>query len=170
MNEQVMNVENDYVINKRTMALLPALNMLCETIVMEGERVIYVRKTPMQLIKRACMKGGASYNGRRDAAVHEMNIHRKVPIAINTHESMYTFPTHSPKNFQCNWIFYQHILCVTPVPKNPNMCNITFKNCKQITIHASKTVIEKQMHRTAFSILLFSQRWEDDYGTANEID
>ncbi|MFA9560376.1 competence protein ComK [Evansella sp. AB-rgal1] len=155
MNEQPIVLE-DYAINKRTLALLSAAHIDYQTIVLEGNNIFYIRKRPMELIKSACYKGGASYEGRREATIHETTAKKKVPIAINTNENIFVFPTLSPNNFHCNWIFYHHVLHVIPIPKIPNQCTIIFNNRKQITLNVSSEVIEKQMNRTHTCTKYFS--------------
>lgn len=45
---------NHHTINEHTMALLPAAQLGYDTIVLEREIQLFVRKTPIQLIHIAC--------------------------------------------------------------------------------------------------------------------
>ncbi|WP_416147634.1 competence protein ComK [Salipaludibacillus sp. HK11] len=113
------------------MALLPAAHIDYRTIVIEENATYYINQKPLDLIKLACFKGGSSYDGRRLAAMHELAIYKKIPVAINTHDGIYTFPTCSPCLFHCHWIFYEYIRNISRVPKVSNQCLITFKNCEK---------------------------------------
>lgn len=158
MTVQAFTILNDYMINKRTMALLPAAHTDYRTIVIEETTTYYINQTPLELIKLACLNGGSSYNGRRIAAMHHLAIYKKVPVALNTREKIYTFPTCSPSLFHCHWIFYEYILSITPIPKVSNQCLITFKNGKKITLNVSPNIITRQLYRTAHIIHRFSQQ------------
>ncbi|MBB5174552.1 competence protein ComK [Texcoconibacillus texcoconensis] len=149
--------KDQYDINCETMSLLTAKSTDYDSIVLESDRTLYVRQTPLQLIESACLRGGSSYDGRRIAVMHETGAQRKVPIPINRLENIYAFPTHSPKNFNCHWLFSAHIHKMTPNPKNKKQCLITFTNNEKITLDVSPSVIEKQMHRTSYCIWRFSQ-------------
>ncbi|ADU32133.1 competence protein ComK [Evansella cellulosilytica] len=169
MNEQRITVQDNYVVTEKTIALVPAAHIDYQTVAFERNSIIYVKQRPLQIIEKACLQGGATYAGRRQAAIHATSLKKKVPIAINTHKNIYAFPTQSPSQFDCSWIFYSHILSFTPIPKIPNKCTLTFKNTKQLTLAVSPKVIEKQMHRTAFIILLFSQHLIDFAKAENDI-
>ncbi|WP_416147670.1 competence protein ComK [Salipaludibacillus sp. HK11] len=158
MTKLAFTILNDYTINKRTMALLPAAHTDYRTIVIEENATYYINQKPLDLIKLACFKGGSSYDGRRLAAMHELAIYKKVPVAINTHDGIYTFPTCSPSLFHCHWIFYEYIHSICPVPKVSNQCLITFKNGEKITINVSPKIIRRQQYRTAHIIHRFSQK------------
>jgi len=162
MNEQISTILNSYTINKKTVALLPAANTEYQTIVIEVDKTYYVNKKPMQLLESACIKGGASYDGRRMASIQQLGVYKKVPVAINTYENIYAFPTCSPALFHCQWIFYAYIQKIEPVPKVTNQCNITFTNGSKIIVNASPKTIKGQIHKTAHCIHLFSQQWKHD--------
>ncbi|WP_281243699.1 competence protein ComK [Virgibacillus subterraneus] len=98
-----------YQINQDTMALLPVAHADYSTIVIERNQQLFVKKTPWQLIQLSCLENCSTYEGRRAAVMYHMGIKRKVPIPINPSKNLFTFPTHSPTEFECNWIFYSHI-------------------------------------------------------------
>ncbi|WP_138419866.1 competence protein ComK [Aquibacillus sediminis] len=150
------NVLIDYHVNEQTIALLPATHIDYDTIVLEVGRKLYVKKTPLQLIKQACLAGGASYDGRRKAVIYQMGVKRKVPIPICPQRKLFAYPTQSPSEFNCHWIFYHHVQSIRPnlSIKNPDIKTIiTFKNGEQIFMNESYYVFEKQMQRTAICIL-----------------
>ena len=153
-----------YEINQHTLALLPARHIDYETIVLQNHDEWYVRQTPLEIIQRACLEGGSSYDGRRKAVIHFTGAKKKVPIPINPWKNIYAFPTHSPHLFECSWIFQPHIRNISPSPKDPQTTVITFYNGKKIEIPISHYSMKQQMLRTATCILRFSSAF---YETQN---
>ncbi|GAE34998.1 competence protein ComK [Halalkalibacter akibai] len=145
-----------YDLNRDTIALIPATHLDYSTIVWERNQILYVRKTPIQLIKSGCLEGGAEYSGRRTAVTYKTGIQNKIPIPINPHEQIYAFPTHSPKLFDCIWIFYHHIKTIKRHPQNPTNSIITFTNYQKLTLNVSYHTLEKQVQRTSYCIVRFS--------------
>ena len=58
-------IVTEYEINQRTMALLPVAHIEYSTLVIEQYRQLYVKQTPLQIIKAACLDGGAEYEGKK---------------------------------------------------------------------------------------------------------
>jgi competence protein ComK len=83
----------------------------------------------------------------------------KVPIPISPRENIYAFPTHSPDNFECIWVFYHHVKSIKKDPNIPKQTIITFKNTFQLTLNVSYRSIEKQMQRTSQCIVGFLQKF-----------
>ncbi|WP_078429806.1 competence protein ComK [Alkalihalobacterium alkalinitrilicum] len=145
-----------YEINKATSALLPAYHNDYQTTVWEEDQRYYVKKTPLQLIKEACLEGGADYNGRRAAVTHKTGVNSKVPIPVLPHEQIYAFPTHSPKLYECHWLFYHHIKSIHRHPDAPSHTIITFIDSKELLLHVSYYTIEKQLQRTSYCMTRFT--------------
>lgn len=143
----------DYEVNRTTMAVMPQTHEHYHAKVLEAEGDYYVKQPPMKLIKRACLEGGATYDGRRKAVAHHLGITQKIPLPLQPNESIYAFPTQAPTNFDCCWIFYNHLRRIAP-DKNDSV--ITFYNGKQLRIPVSYYILEKQMQRTAYCITRFS--------------
>lgn len=160
MNEQVLE---NYEINEKTMAVLSAAHTDYYSIILEGSRKLYVKKTPMELIKTACLEGGAGYNGRRASVTYRTGIQRKVPIPINEVKNIYAFPTQSPSQFGCHWIFPSHIRNLAIDPYTKNGCLVIFKNNKIISIDVSIKSMEKQIHRTSHCVCVFSNQCSSTY-------
>jgi competence protein ComK len=151
---------DNYEVNQNTMALISVAYVDYSTLVLEENQVLYVRKTPTQIVKEACMEGGSTYDGRRIAVSYMTGSQQKVPIPINPKDNIFAFPTHSPRAFECNWVFYHHVRSITTC-KSPEQqgvqSKITFKNGQHITLNESQHILEKQMQRTATCILRFSR-------------
>ncbi|WP_209121174.1 competence protein ComK [Alkalihalobacillus sp. BA299] len=75
MNEIILP-HND--INRDTSALLPAYHTDYQTIIWEQNHRFYVKKTPLQLIKEACLEGGADLDGRRAAVTIKRGSQQKL--------------------------------------------------------------------------------------------
>ncbi|MFA1822296.1 competence protein ComK [Virgibacillus oceani] len=150
--------------NKHTLALLPARHMNYATIACEQHKQYFIKKTPIQLVKAACLDHGATYQGRRGAAMYHTGFKRKVPIPISIKREIYTFPTHAPTDFECMWLFPNHIHSVINHPtskKTPTKSIIPFKNGMQIPLDISSYMIHKQMERTSACRLTYSLPQED---------
>lgn len=153
MNSTILST---YEITSNTLALIPAAQIDYDTIVLEPQGQLHVRKTPMQLIEPACLEGGASYDGRRLAVSYQTGSRKKIPIPINPLDEIYAFPTHSPKQFNCHWIFYHHVKAIKPHHQLASHAIVTFKSGQQLTLPVSYHTLERQMHRTSHCIIRFS--------------
>ncbi|MCC3359149.1 competence protein ComK [Bacillus sp. REN16] len=151
-------IQPTYEVNPQTMAILPAREIEYSAIVKEEHKIIYVRQTPLQIIKAACLEGGATYEGRRKAVTHLTGAIQKVPIPINPRRNIFAFPTHSPTAFECNWIFYHHIKAIVPSQQTSNTIQsiIHFKNQQVLPMNESHYLLEKQYTRTGMCILQYA--------------
>lgn len=135
-----------YSINENTMAILPAYEIEYESIVMEVNHTYYIKKPPLQLIQQNCLINGASYDGRRESVSFLTGYSRCIPIPINPRHDIYAFPTHSPQNDHCSWIFFNHIQRVSRA-ENQDESIIYFKNKQILTLDISFHILSKQNFR-----------------------
>lgn len=147
-----------YEISPHTSALLPAYHIDYDTIVWEQDQILYVKKKMMPLLKEGCLVGGAEYDGRRRAVTHKTGIQSKIPIPVNPLDHIYAFPTHSPKQHDCCWIFYHHIQSIKRHPTLPTQSIVTFNSGKELTLNVSYHTLDKQVQRTSYCIVRFSHR------------
>ncbi|MDT8863060.1 competence protein ComK [Alkalihalobacillus sp. MEB130] len=145
-----------YEINRDTTAIFPANHTDYYSIVWERNRIYYIKKTPIQLIRAGCLEGGADFDGRKAAVIHKTGIQSKIPMPIDPNEHIYAFPTHSPKLHECCWIFYHHIRSIKHHPKSHSKSIITFQHHKQLELDISYHTLEKQLQRTSYCIVRFS--------------
>lgn len=145
----------DYEITNETLALLPSKHHQYETIAVEATGHYYIQKSAIRIMKEACLMGGSTYDGRRAAVIHLTNSKHKVPIPIDPSQYIYAFPTHSPKDLNCSWLFYKHIYSISPL-KNKEAI-VTFTNRKQLQLPVSHYTLEKQIQRTSHCLFRFSQ-------------
>ncbi|MEI3613596.1 competence protein ComK [Pseudogracilibacillus sp. SO30301A] len=140
-------IKSDYIINENSLALLPARQIEFESIVIETDQIIKVRKTQLELIDETCHIECCTYEGRRNAVIHHTNFKRKVPIPINIQKGIYFFPTHSPSDINNKWISYQHIYKIKE-SSCPSKSNIIFNNGLKLSVKVPYEVLDRQMQRT----------------------
>ena len=148
----------DYKINQQTMILIAAKHFDYGTIVYERDKQLFSNKTPMQLIKAACLDHCSTYQGIREAVIHHTGFKRKVPIPISISKNIYTFPTHSTKAYECTWIFSDHVLSTNRIPSFDNhdaKTIITFKNLQQFALNVSQHILDKQIIRSEMCRFMF---------------
>ncbi|WP_100374091.1 competence protein ComK [Bacillus sp. FJAT-45037] len=153
MHRQILET---YEISTHTIAIMPAYDIECETLVLEGHQTLYVKETAIQMIKRACIEGGATYDGRRQAVSELTRAQNKIPIPINTTSQIYAFPTHSPTHLECVWLFYHHIKSFHPHPFEPAKTIVQLYNNNPLTIDISYPSFERQMQRTSYCMVKLS--------------
>ncbi len=143
------------------MALIPARQIHYCTVAIEPLQQHHVNQLTLTMIKEACLPGGSTYDGRRLAVISQTGAQNKVPIPINPMELIYAFPTSSPSNPDCIWIFYTHVKTIKPHPKQPTSSLVVFKNYHEIEVPVSLQVLQRQMQRTSYCMVRFS-RWEGE--------
>jgi competence protein ComK len=147
-------LENDYIVNPKTVAILSHFDIQNQTKVIDEDGEFYMGKKPIQLIKDSCLEYRSTYEGRRKAVMHHMNFTQKVPIPINPRDKIYVFPTHAPDQFECMWIVYNNVKRVVSNSKGGPL--IIFKNGQTIEAGVSIYTLQRQMERTAHCMFCFS--------------
>lgn len=143
-----MKFKKSYIINKSTVAIIPAKQIDFDSIVIEKLRKFYVRQTPLQIIKASCLEYWSDYKGRRNAVMHHTGFKEKVPIPINLQEEIIAFPTHAIKHFDCSWLLYNHILQHERVKNDATKTLITFTNGETLLLNISEKSFETQLLRS----------------------
>src|SRR5690625_1097525 len=141
-------VQSKYIIHEHTMALIPARSIEYDTVVMEQDKKVHVRKTPLEIIKAACHDEWYTYDGRRRAVSHHTNFQKKVPIPINAEKGIFFFPTRSPSHFETIWLSYKHIIQTIEISRKPAQTKIIFYNGVEIVVPISSHILRRQMERT----------------------
>jgi|SRR5690625_971243 len=139
-----MKIKDSYNINVHTQILIPARHIEYETIVWEKERKLYVKDNPLKIIQKACLNRWSTYEGRRNAVIHHLNYQRKVPIPIDTEESIVAIPTHSPSNFDCHWLILHNIMKIVG---NKKQSTVLFVNGQTINLDISQYSARQQYSR-----------------------
>ena len=147
MEEKYVIVDN-YAINYHTRAVLPykLANGVIYSKIYEQNNVFLCKHSPLMIVKNTCSYLGSSYEGRREGTRRLMTYYHKVPIVIDPYNSVYFFPTHSPRNQNCAWISLHHILDIKKI--EASKVRITFQNSQKIEIGISIYSLRNQIMRT----------------------
>ncbi|MCI0766504.1 competence protein ComK [Bacillus sp. TL12] len=149
MGEQAERYVENYVVNKRTMALLPVIlgEKRIVTRVVEVEDSFFMFQKPLEIVERSCRKHGSSFLGRKDGTKELTRITHKAPIAISPTDQLYFFPTYSYSRKECAWLSHFHIA------NNKELADgnliIRFINGLAVKLEISKSSFENQQNRTA---------------------
>lgn len=125
-----------------------------------------MKKTPLQLIKAACLEGGSSFEEDRKPLPIKGSTHN-VPIPINPECNIFAFPTQSPSAFQCNWIFYNHVKSIKPSETRTEVTSksiILFRNEHLFPMNVSNYTLQnkyKEPQFVFFSSLNKFTRYQD---------
>jgi len=145
-------VISTYKINTHTQALLPAKSINYQTTVIEEKKILYVRQTPLEIIRQGCVDAWSDYDSRRNAVMQHTNFIQRLPIPVHIRKAFYFFPTHSPQHSDNCWIAFEHILKIDKALKdqagNQAQSVIYFKNNQLLFLDVSLHTLEKQMQRT----------------------
>ncbi|MBC6971486.1 competence protein ComK [Bacillus sp. Xin] len=149
MGEQAERYVENYVVNKKTMALLPVIlgEKRIVTRVVEVEDSFFMFQKPLEIVERSCRKHGSSFLGRKDGTKELTRITHKAPIAISPTDQLYFFPTYSYSRKECAWLSHFHIA------NNKELADgnliIRFINGLAVKLEISKSSFENQQNRTA---------------------
>lgn len=150
----MMNRLKTYRVNIRTMAFIPNFDEEYLVKVKERGRTepIYVKQTALKLIDQACKEQLSDYRSRRKAVQERLKFPKKPPIAIDILRKIYAFPTESPKNATCHWLFLSHIKEIVPLHNKSQdgakRTKIIFKDLQELVIDTSTHIILNQFERT----------------------
>ncbi|MEK4822938.1 competence protein ComK [Niallia sp. FSL W8-0951] len=147
MEENYLIVDK-YYINYHTLAVLPSIvaNGDIYSKVYEHNNVFLCKLSPLMIVKATCGYLGSSYEGRREGTRQLMTYYHKLPIVIDDFNSVYFFPTHSPRNNNCAWISLHHILDTKKI--EASKVRITFQNLQSVEIGVSLYTLRNQIMRT----------------------
>src|SRR5699024_3794865 len=99
------NILDHYIANKNTRLIIPALHMEYESIVMEKENVYCVRQSPLNIIKATCEEDWTTYEGRKNIIAKRLNLPHKTPMMVSQNNTIFAYPTLSPKKYNCSGVF-----------------------------------------------------------------
>ena len=126
-------MQEDYEINKSTLALIPQDEET--TMVYEMDDEFLVKKSTFNIIDASCRYFGSSYAGRFDGTKALVGYNYKSPIIIEETNKMIFFPTNSPRHTNCGWISLNNI---KDFLKFDTKSLIIFKGDKKVKIYAAK--------------------------------
>lgn len=134
---------DSYLLNERALALKSIFTGDYQSEIIATDGTYFSELTPQFLLNEACLRHCSTKKGRIQAAAVLLDFPRKTPFIIVPNE-IGVFPTESPKNPGCIWIF-NHRFTVKEIAKGLSI--ITFMNGMSITVPASEFTLLKQKHR-----------------------
>lgn len=152
---------DSYLLDERALAIKPIFTGDYQSEIFTTHGIYYSKLTPSNLLNKACINYCSTKKGRIGAATILLNYSQKPPFIISPNK-IGVFPTESPKNQTCVWIFNNR-LTVNEVAKGESV--ITFMNGTFIKVKVSKNVILKQHNRlhTLLSICFSMHRERELY-------
>ena len=157
----MMNCDS-ILLDECALALKPVFTGEYQSKIVTTQGIYYSKLPAKELLNKACLRYFSTKKGRTQAAALLLEFSRKPPFMIVPNE-VGVFPTESPKNPECIWIF-NHRFTVDEVAKGKSV--ITFMNGTSIHVPVSKFTIVKQNERlhTLMSISRFMHREKGLYG------
>jgi len=135
-------MDNNYEINKATLALIPLNEKITQVIELEDSFIVNCPTS--KIIDNSCRCFGSSYIGRNEGSKTLLGTNYKAPIIISEINNIIFFPTSSPRLEKCCWISLNNLV---NIKKDNKSTIINFENNKEITINISSFVIENQIYK-----------------------
>ena len=163
--KEVIKVQNKYTVQGNAFALIPAKSMEYYTIVLTSTEKLYIKQTPIEIIKASCFQDFSSYEVRREAVKYLTDFQNKVPIPVNTSQDIYAFPTKSPSSNECVWLFFHQIKKIVDNRKHGLAENLPstvhFVNETKLSLDISYFSLNQQFCRTAVCKNMFDLEKRD---------
>jgi competence protein ComK len=134
---------DSFLLDERALAIKSIFTGDYRSEIFSTHGIYYSKLTPKKLLNKACVNYLSTKKGRMQAATILLGYSRKPPFIISPNE-FGVFPTASPDNPDCVWIF-GHRFEVKEVTKNESI--VTFVNGTAIKVKASKNIIDNQNRR-----------------------
>lgn len=161
----VMNCDS-YLLDERALAIKPIFTGHYQSEIFTTHGIYYSKLKPTELLNLACLNYFSTKKGRMHASTILLGYAIKPPFMISS-KGFGVFPTASPNNPNCVWIFNQRIE-IQVITKTESV--VTFMNGTSITVKASKHIIDKQNHRlhTLLSLSFVMDRERSLYPNAGQ--
>lgn len=142
------------LVTRRTMAISPSYDGIHQSIVhdfcgMETPR----KKSAKEILDESCLAYRSTYDGRIQAVRHALDYPRKTPLMICPQQFIYAIPTKAPTDYDCMWLFCQHIDSTSTIE---GKTYVHFTNGEKLAINCSENVITRQRERAAVTMTHFS--------------
>ncbi|KPL59401.1 hypothetical protein AM506_10560 [Rossellomorea vietnamensis] len=142
------------MVTRRTVAICPAYDGVHQSVVHDFDRrKTYSEKSSMEILDESCMVYRSTYDGRIKAVRHAFDYLRKTPLMICPQQYIYAIPTMAPTDYDCMWLFCQHIESTST---REGKTYVHFTNGEELEINCSESVITKQRERAAVTMTHFS--------------
>ena len=143
----------DYFVSIDTVALTEIYHPELNTKIYDLNGIYYSKQTMKEILKKSCDLYGASYKGRIETVRNTFSYWRRTPLMLYPELFLYAFPTKSPEDFSCRWIFLAHIQ--THIIEN-NQLYVLFKNGMKVELNCPLSIYIKQKERTANCLAHYS--------------
>ncbi|WP_167562117.1 competence protein ComK [Rossellomorea vietnamensis] len=154
------------MVTRRTVAICPAYDGGHQSVVHDFDRrKTYSGKSSMEILDESCMAYRSTYDGRIKAVRHAFDYLRKTPLMICPQQYIYAIPTKAPTDYDCIWLFCQHIESTST---KEGKTYVHFTNGEELEINCSESVITKQRERAAITMTHFSTIPTISYMNHNE--
>ncbi|MCA1055239.1 competence protein ComK [Rossellomorea aquimaris] len=151
--------QRENLITWRTMAVYPAYHERYQSVILnQTGKHVFSERSIMELMNEACMRNGASYDGRVKAVKHVLPYFRKTPVMISKEPYILAFPTVSPRNYECTWLFCTHI---ENFSHSNGKTYVHFKNGSMLEVSCSVRVLRTQLERAFATLNYFVSVHED---------
>lgn len=142
------------MVTRRTVAICPAYDGVQQSVIHDFDRrKTYSEKSSMEILNESCMAYRSTYDGRIKAVRHAFDYLRKTPLMICPQQYIYAIPTMAPTDYDCMWLFCQHIESTST---REGKTYVHFTNGEQLEINCSESVITRQRERAAITMTHFS--------------
>ncbi len=142
-----------YYINAETLILMPINNE--ETMVIELDKKIIIKKNIMKIVNDSCCYFGSNYVGRYQGAKKLLNMAYKLPIIVEDFNELVIFPTCSSRQEECCWLCLNNI---ENYKKSDKKTIVIFKNNIKIELDISYGSLENQIFRATMLITKLKKR------------
>jgi competence protein ComK len=102
-------VKNNYVLSRRTLAVIPRENHEYRTRILEQDSEINSKQSPIFLLNQTCIKYGSTFDGRRKSTRILLKTDKKIPIPVIPQLGVYMIPTAAAASKRCVWLSYYRI-------------------------------------------------------------
>lgn len=132
-------MEDEYIVNKNTYALLPTSN---GTKIINFDDEIDVLVSTNILVSNSCRYYGSSLEGRIIGTRDILGVNYKPPIMISEVNNFIMFPTESVRSVNCAWI---NLGAIKRYYRKNMGSSIVFLNNKEVDFDISYPVLDKQI-------------------------
>ncbi|WP_158587428.1 competence protein ComK [Neobacillus notoginsengisoli] len=107
----MIEIAEDYLVNEKTVLITGEYDQYGNLFskVLEGNKIIYVKMPPIQLINLSLVRLGSSFIGARHSSKALLSGIRMHPITVNTSLGIWLFPSKSFGKSNCVWFSLMHV-------------------------------------------------------------
>lgn len=149
----MMLICDSYLLDDKALTLQPVFIGRNKSRIIRMDGIYYSEESPISLLEKACLRYGASIQGRIDAVKEKMKYMHRTPLMIIPY-TVGAFPTVSRKNITCVWIF-NHPFTIEELEKGKS--RVTLLNGKEIIVPVSKHSLSNQKNKLYSALHVFEK-------------